>query len=411
MACPAEESLSELVAGSLEGEARTSLLAHLDGCGSCRFVVAALAQSTPGWSATAAAPADDLGPEADIAPGTQLGRYVIVEKLGAGGMGVVYAAEDPLLDRKVAVKLLRGGWSSGRAVDEGRARLLREAQIMARLSSAQIVTVLDVGSWRGRDFVAMELVDGTTLKGWLRARPRSIEEILSALGDAGRGLSVAHDAGLVHRDFKPDNVLVSRTGRVLVTDFGLARAAGDPSDESTAGRRQPSSVVETQTGAVVGTPAYMAPEQIEGGAVDARSDQFSFCVTAFEALTGTRPFAAPTLLGLLGEIRAGRIGRGERPLSPSLRRVLVRGLQCQPEHRYPSIAALLGELERLRPTRRRRRRLVAAATVAALGLVASAAWVQSVRQRCGGAEAKWGRVWNAAQQQLAHERFSATKLP
>ncbi len=406
MACPAEESLSELVAGSLEGEARTSLLAHLDGCGSCRFVVAALAQSTPGWSATAASGRlDDIG---DIAPGTELGRYVIVEKLGAGGMGVVYAAHDPVLDRKVAVKLLRGDWVSGRAVDEGRARLLREGQIMARLSSAQVVMVLDVGTWRGRDFVAMELIDGTTLKGWLRAEPRSVEAVLSALHDAGRGLSVAHEAGLVHRDFKPDNVLVSRAGRVLVTDFGLARAVADPHSDGKTGAA--TSLLQTQSGAVVGTPAYMAPEQIEGGAVDAGSDQFSFCVTAYEALSGARPFVASTLLGLLDEIRAGRIVRGPRPFSPSLRRVLLRGLDCNPALRHPSMAALLTELERVHPARRRRRRWVGAAVLTAL-TVAAVAWWQSPRLLCRGAEAKWRTVWGEAQRPVMQDGFARTKLP
>jgi len=404
MGCPAEESLSELVAGSLPPEARRALLAHLDGCGSCRFVVAALAQSTPGLSATAAA--DPAAPEPDIAAGTKLGRYVIVEKLGAGGMGVVYAAHDPILDRKVAVKLLRRG--SSPLGDESRARLLREGQIMARLSSAQVVMVLDVGSWHGRDFVAMELIDGTTLKGWLQAAPRSREAILSALGDAGRGLSVAHDAGLVHRDFKPDNVLVSRAGRVLVTDFGLARSI--ESVVNGPGAPSGTTLIETQTGAVVGTPAYMAPEQIEGQSVDARSDQFSFCVTAFEALTGTRPFVASTLAGLLQQIRAGQIVRTPA-LSPSLRRVLVRGLASDPAARHRSMAVVLAALAQHSPLRRRRRWLLGGAGLGLIAAVAGTAFFLSPRRLCRGADDKWRGVWDETRKVAMQSAFTATKRP
>jgi serine/threonine protein kinase len=309
MGCPAGNTLTHLVEGSLPGVEKAALLEHLDECGACRFVVAALARdrSIDGVSPTVAAPGT---PATELARRVQVGRYVVVEKIGAGGMGVVYAAYDPLLDRKVAIKLLRLDWAAG-ALAEGRARLIREGQVMARLQSPNVITVLDVGSWGDRDFVAMELIDGCTLGQWLRQRPRTWQATLGALVEAGRGLDAAHTAGLVHRDFKPDNVLCSRAGRVLVTDFGLARLDGEgPAPvELPAGAAPaplPATPVQTRSGALVGTPAYMAPEQLEGGPVDARSDQFSFCVTAFEALAGTRPFSGRSLPQLVEEMRALR---------------------------------------------------------------------------------------------------------
>src|SRR5579859_2846002 len=294
MACPAAEDLADLVAGALAAAERDSLLQHVEDCESCRFVVVQLAQSS-------SEPANDAQ---EIARGTQLGRYVIVDKIGAGGMGVVYAAYDPQLDRKVALKLLRLDWSAGHSGEEARARLLREAQVMARLQSPQVITVHDVGVWEGRDFIAMELIDGSTLGRWLADDQPPLADVLDALVDAGRGLHAAHAAGLVHRDFKPENVLVGKSGRVGVTDFGLARVEGTPQPAAAA---QATDGVETRTGAIMGTPAYMAPEQLEGATADARSDQFSFCVTAFEAVYGQRPFAAKNLLQLIEEIRARRV--------------------------------------------------------------------------------------------------------
>ncbi len=219
--------------------------------------------------------------------GAAVGRYVILDRIGAGGMGVVYAAYDPELDRRVALKLLR----TDRFAAPGHLRLLREAKALARLTHPNVVAVHDAGTFGDQVFVAMELVEGETLRQWLEAGARSWREVLDRLLAAGRGLAAAHAAGLVHRDFKPENVLLGRDGRVRVVDFGLAKALADAAEEPAA----PDSGGElasplTEWGAVLGTPAYMAPEQIRGIAADARSDQFSFCVALYEALYGERPF-------------------------------------------------------------------------------------------------------------------------
>src|SRR5205814_3700317 len=230
-----------------------------------------------------------------LAPGELVGRYRILHVLGSGGMGVVYAAFDPELQRQVALKLVR---NEGAGVDdELRTRLTREAQAMARVRHPNVITVFDVGSWCGQLFVAMEAIDGSTLSTWLEVQPRSVAEILQVLHAAGRGLAAAHAAGLVHRDFKPDNVLIGADGRVCVTDFGLARPVTmrEPSSPSHDGDTEPWTLALTQAGTAVGTPAYMAPEQMRGDTADERADQFSFCVALFEALYGVRPFAGRSM--------------------------------------------------------------------------------------------------------------------
>src|SRR5690349_17448959 len=197
-------------------------------------------------------------------PGDTVGRFVVLQRLGEGGMGVVYTAYDPELDRKVAIKLLK-------SAEEGHARLLREAQAMARLQHPNVIAVHDVGTLPGnRVFVAMELVAGATLRGWLKAAPRAWREVIAIMRQAGVGLAAAHDAGLVHRDFKPDNVLVGDDGRVRVMDFGLARlGAADPELSSGSHDTGPLSTPLTMAGTVVGTPAYMAPELFKGTSAEA----------------------------------------------------------------------------------------------------------------------------------------------
>ena len=299
----------------------------------------------------------------------QIGRYRIDGVLGRGGMGVVYEAWDPDLQRKVAVKVLRDA-----AGGAGRVRLLREARAMARLSHPNVLPVFEVGSHDGRDFIAIEMIDGTNLADWLRD-DRTRAEILRVFGDAGRGLAAAHAAGMIHRDFKPHNVLVRRDGRVVVTDFGLvreelaeptrreppARPTPPPTHEvraadETAGDTQltgdalaqaptqadasPGSGELTEAGAIMGTFGYMAPEQYAGRA-DARSDQFAYCVALWEALAGAPPFAAATHEGMVDAIERGP--RGE--VHGRLRKILARGLAADPARRWPSMDALLRELE------------------------------------------------------------------
>jgi len=298
-----------------------------------------------------------------------LGRLRLERVLGSGGMGVVYAAFDPDLERRVAVKLLHTGNA------DARARLLREARAMAKLSHANVITVFDVGSADGEDFVTMELIDGETLKDWIaRARP-AWRELVAAFVHAGRGLAAAHDAGLVHRDFKPANVLRSHAGKLVVTDFGLSRAAGatervDAADAPNAPRApagHSGSSTRTATGALLGTPAYMAPEQWTGGAIGPATDQFAFCVALTEAVTGQRPFRGETLEDIRASVLAG-LGDGDAIPRP-VRAIVRRGLAPEPSARWPSMTALLAALERALARRRRVLGLAAAIAVGTVGIL------------------------------------------
>ncbi|MFL6260589.1 MAG: protein kinase domain-containing protein [Thermoanaerobaculia bacterium] len=349
--------------------------------------------------------------------GATVGRYVVLDRIGAGGMGVVYAAYDPELDRRVAVKLLRPDRFSSEA---GRLRLLREAQALARLTHPNVVAVYDAGTFGERVFVAMELVEGETLRQWLRAEPRSWREVLDRFLPAGRGLAAAHAAGLVHRDFKPENVLLGKDGRVRVVDFGLAKALADAAEEPPAGGEEAEEsggallTPLTEWGVVLGTPAYMAPEQLRGIAADARSDQFSFCVALYEALYGERPFAGEgprevaeaVARGVVREVPAGNKVPGW------LRAVVLRGLKVSPEERYPAMDDLLRDLER-DPDAVRRRWLAAAAIVALAGAVfGSLGYFQARRaQLCGGAEERLAGVWDGPRKQAVRAAFLASGSP
>jgi hypothetical protein len=320
-----------------------------------------------------AATAAEPGRRGVAAAGETLGKYRLDRVLGAGGMGMVWAAFDPDLERAVALKLLH-------SADEPtlRTRLLREARAMARLKHPNVLTVYEVGTDQNRDYIAMEIVDGGTLDAWLTTKPPEAE-VVEALLAAGRGLAAAHAAGLVHRDFKPHNVLRSSDGHIYVTDFGLARGqieegsevehAAVPAQEPGAPRRFDILASPlTQTGVMIGTPAYMAPEQFAGRIPDARTDQFAFCITAWEALTGARPFRG----GSLPELEAA-VGAGVRDLSTELpsrvRDVLARGLDPDPAERWPDVPALLEAFAAaMKPLRKSRRWIAIAVGVAVLGL-------------------------------------------
>jgi serine/threonine protein kinase len=230
-----------------------------------------------------------------LSPAARIGRFAVLSRVGEGGMGVVYAAYDGELDRRVALKLL----APGMVGPEGRARLRREAQAMAKLSHPNVVPIYEVGEHEGRVFVAMEFVEGQTLRAFCRDEVRAWEAVLAAGIQAGRGLAAAHEAGLIHRDVKPDNILIGDDGRARVVDFGLARRSDDgepreprsarPNDEG--GPKSSTRAPLTRAGTLMGTPAYLAPEQVERAAATAKSDQFSFCVTLYEALYGELPFA------------------------------------------------------------------------------------------------------------------------
>jgi tetratricopeptide (TPR) repeat protein/tRNA A-37 threonylcarbamoyl transferase component Bud32 len=308
--------------------------------------------------------------------GSLIGRYVVVEPIGSGGMSIVYLAYDPELDRRVALKVMRAASdSSSKLHERERMRLLREAQAMARLAHPNVVPIYDAGSIGERVFLAMHYVEGQTLTKWLEpARPW--RQIVEFFVYAGRGLAAAHAAGLVHRDFKPDNVLVDREGRVRVTDFGLARPTEGPRsiDESDGEPRATPTTSSmrlerpvTLAGTVLGTPAYMSPEQHLAGEVDARTDQFSFCVALWEALTGERPFAGSTVGELAFAVTRGRVRQfpRESPVPARVRRVLERGLARKPDERFATMAALL---EALQPRIRSKRALLAAGAVALVGV-------------------------------------------
>lgn len=286
-----------------------------------------------------------------IARGSELGRYLVLDELGAGGMGVVLSAYDPQLDRRVALKLVRPELCRGAAGAEARARLQREAQAMARFSHPNVVTVFDVGTVQDQLFVAMEFVSGD-LAAWLRDEVRPWRKIVQIFVAAGRGLAAAHAVALVHRDFKPANVLIDPEERPRVTDFGLVAALQDGpaavlADE-TAGAASASGLdlAASASSTVLGTPAYMAPEQFEGGTVDDKADQFAFCVALYEGLYRARPFGGRTVDELADNVMRGRLAPPPETEAPRwLWPVIEQGLSPRASHRHPSMGALLDAIE------------------------------------------------------------------
>jgi len=353
--------------------------------------------------------------------GSALGRYIVLNKLGGGGMGVVYAAYDPELDRRVALKLLRSDPAEGSKQEGARERLLREAQAMARLSHPNVISVHDVGTLGEQVFIAMELIDGRTLTRWLKEENRAPRRVLEVLIQAGKGLAAAHAGGLVHRDFKPDNVFVAKDGHVKVLDFGLARAAEDlashaptiPPRLEAFGSSTPR-VLEarlTRTGAFSGTPAYMAPEQFLGKTTDARTDQFSFCVALYEALYGERPFSGDSVEALAQQVTSGKVKdpQKSRRVPGYLRPILRRGLRTNPDDRFPSMELLLRELGK-DPRVLRRRALAVGGVALALAAVGTGYQQAAYRhsQLCKGAEQKLLGIWDEERSRAAEAAFLAT---
>jgi serine/threonine protein kinase len=439
--------------------------------------------------------------QSTLARGATIGRYVVLGLVGRGGMGEVYAAYDPELDRKVAVKLLRVKPGAGVSQAEGRARTLREAQAIARLSHPNVVVVYDVGTFRDKVFIAMEFVDGNTATYWVESQARSWNEVLKVFISAGRGLAAAHEKGLVHRDFKPDNVMVGKDHTVRVMDFGLARQvlggerttppertaeAQAPRDgrRSTLGRgvtppklptlgaagvagdgatehHQPVAIAEhaakpppkppvdpmttvvlnmpangtpddanspglaafdvqlTRTGAMMGTPAYMAPEQFLGTPTDARTDQFSFCIALYEALYGERPFAGNTMFTLTSNVVQGNVR--EAPANSKVplwvRKILLRGLRPQANDRWPSMEDLIEALGKNPADTWKKWARVAAIPVVLAGI---ALWIHQSRADsrsvCSGGPTKLEGIWElrapgeaeSERQAQIHKAFLAT---
>jgi serine/threonine protein kinase/tetratricopeptide (TPR) repeat protein len=419
-------------------------------------------------------PLPDSVPAA-LARGASIGRYIVLAMVGRGGMGEVYAAYDPELDRKVAVKLLRVKPGNGVSLAEGRTRTLREAQAIARLSHPNVVVVFDVGTFEDKVFIAMEYVEGNTVTYWLQVQQRAWKEILQVFGDAGRGLAAAHEKGLVHRDFKTDNVMVSRDRHVRVMDFGLARqvqeksapgaapgmtppaappgpkagqsvvvqpipirilsggsasndgpptmvVATDPSAPIPIEGRTSSGMFDarlTRTGAMMGTPAYMAPEQFLGTPTDARSDQFSFCISLYEALYGARPFEGSTMSTLTANVVQGNVR--DAPAGSKIpfwvRKVLLRGLMPRAKDRWPSMEALLDALGK-DPSVQRKKWLAAAGGMAIIGSIflGGRALIGDQSQVCSGGPPKLAGIWDLqkrgepepARHEQIHRAFLAT---
>ncbi|HVK84241.1 MAG TPA: protein kinase, partial [Kofleriaceae bacterium] len=385
MACLAEETVLGFLSGELSPLQAASVDEHLEDCASCRQLLRVLARGSEAGAPLAAM--DDLARSPtladlrarasellgrELAAGAKVGRYVVQHTLGEGGMGVVYAAFDPELDRSVALKLLRPELAEGGG-EAAAARLQREGRAIAKLAHPNVVTVFDVGAHDGAVFVAMELVDGGSLDAWIHERPRSWQEVVPVFLQAGAGLIAAHEAGMVHRDFKPANVLIGKDGRARVTDFGLARLGTRERRPSSTGLAAGSSdaVALTRTGAIMGTPAYMAPEQFEARDVDPRTDQFSFAVALYEALYGERPFPGSTA----SELYANIIDEKVRPPATTgvpgwLREVVLRGLRATPEDRHPTLAAMLEHMRR-DPAAKRRRIVIGAGGLLAVGAAAA----------------------------------------
>ncbi|MBL8945554.1 MAG: protein kinase, partial [Myxococcales bacterium] len=338
----------------------------------------------------------DVGPPPTTADHTQparVGRYTILRRLGAGGMGTVWSAFDETLDRRVAIKVLVSDDRS----DRSRERMLREAKALARLNHPNVVQVFEVGELGDDVYLAMEFVRGESLGDWLE-QPRGFAEILDAFVQAGRGLLAVHGARLVHRDFKPHNVVVGDDGRVRLIDFGIARLADDGGTDAA-----PLDLADvdasldrlTRTGQFVGTPAFMSPEQLRGNPVDARSDQFSFCVALYRAVYGSPPFGGEKVGALVLNVLQGNFAEPPRVpgVPPRLLPVLRKGLAVDPETRHPEMGALLAALEQLRPRRSQRARwAVGAAAIGGAGLAVLLA--SSGSDACRGGGDAFATIWN-----------------
>jgi serine/threonine protein kinase len=375
-----------------------------------------------------------------IRRGITIGRYVVLGWVGNGAMGDVYSAYDPDLDRKLAIKLLRVKRGNSVGAVDGKTRLLREAQAIAKLSHPNVVVVHDVGTHEDRVFIAMEFIDGGTLSFWLHAQPRTWRDILKVFTAAGQGLQHAHEANLVHRDFKPDNVMVRLDGEVRVMDFGLVRYIDMMEDENEpepsptpSQKRLPAgpTLVRgtvaaddtidlarppapphhppesqafqqtklTQTGALLGTPAYMAPEQFVGQTADARTDQFSFCVALYEALFGVRPFSGSTMAELTGNVLSGQVKppppRSGVPLA--VVRALRRGLSVSPADRYPSMNGLLADLARHTHPRRNLMIGMAAGVALLVAVAGGTTWREMQRDSlCAAPAQRFDGVWETS---------------
>ncbi|HEY0191910.1 MAG TPA: serine/threonine-protein kinase, partial [Kofleriaceae bacterium] len=370
--CPSDAQVAAFVERTLPAPDRDAVESHVFACETCREALAHVV-------ATTGAP-------------RQLGRYRLDRVIGSGGMGVVWQAWDPALERRLAIKLLRPELTG----DDGGARLVREARALAKLQHPNVVAVHDVGEVDGEVFIATELIDGEPMARWQHGRPA--RELLAAYAQAARGLWAANQLGLVHRDVKPNNIFVGHDGRVRIGDFGLATRRG--AQVAPALGSEPAGVTGTETtlsstGRVVGTPAYMPPEQRAGEAVDERADQYSLCVAIAEALTGERPAAGATAAALAAS-------GVDAPWD-----VIARGLAAAPGDRHADLAPLVAALDGTPP--RARRWWIGVALAAAAVIVLLVARGAAPASRCAGRQPLAGSWSPAVQRQLAGQ-FHASRL-
>ena len=324
-----------MLEGTLSETERAALDDHIDHCESCAQLVVELTQLIY--------PAD--GELDQLGQLDRIGRYKIATVVGKGGMGAVYEAWDDQLERKIALKLLRADLVEAEERKNYSARMLREARMLAAITHPHVLTVYDVGVWQDQVYLAMQFVQGGTLKQWLERDTPGWPEILRVYLDAAKGLVAAHERGLVHRDIKPSNILIGEDKGVWVADFGLARSDAPDTDDLAAATLD----TLTRTGAVMGTPAYMSPEQHLGMNADHRSDQFSFCAALYEGLYKHRPFAGSTRRELAFEACAGRVltPRGEHAaeIPDHIARALMKGLSADPDDRWSDMSALIDALD------------------------------------------------------------------
>lgn len=358
---------------------------------------------------TAKAVADELGGDLALPmkPGDNVGRYRIVDSVGQGAMGVVYEAVDPKLERRVAVKTLR---LSNR--NPGAADMLREeARSLGLLQHPNVVPIFDLGRCATGWFIAMEFVDGQPLGTWCRGKPWMA--IVDRFIDAARGLAAAHDAGVIHRDFKPANVLVGNDDRARVADFGIATSSSMPGRSHTLDASSSDAPAAhnpgTGTGSLIGTPAYMAPEQLQGRPATARSDQYAFFVALFEALDGTRPFAGANPAALLEQRREGAPKLARDDVPASLVEIIARGLSFEPEARHASMGAVADALVRARKPRFKGWVGVLGAGVVAVAVAVS--WSQAAETGCKDAATAFESSWQNEHRPIVDDRWQSELSP
>ena len=360
---------------------------------------------------------------ADLRQGARIHRYLIVELIGKGGMGAVYKAYDPELNRRVAIKILTLAPQEDKTASLPHARIKREAQALARLNHPHVVSIYDVGEYENGVYISMEYVEGQTLREWIRDSRPSQKEIVDVFLKAGQGLQAAHRQGLVHRDFKPENLMVGQDGRVKILDFGLARSAeledlpvsnNKPQDETASGEQLLSQPL-TQVGTMLGTMAYMAPEHFLQQELDEKTDQFSYCVSLFEALYGIRPYRAKNTEQLKSKLTQGQFEIPDAVDLPDwIKRILVRGLATSKSQRYSSMTSLLEDLSydpELAKEQKRRRLLVAFSLVASVLLLVGLGYTMFGGLKvCMGADEKVAGVWDQAVKEKVHQAFEKTTL-